>query len=66
MSASGDRAWDFVPAGVSSAAGAIAIGYAALMDTQGDSPRAWFLGGLLSAAPEDGEFPKSMTGGEAA
>jgi hypothetical protein len=50
MNARGDRAWDFVPAGVAAAAGAIAIGYVGLMDAQGDSPRVWFLGGLLSAA----------------
>ncbi len=50
MNANGDRAWDFVPAGVAAAAGAMAIGYVALMDAQGDSPRVWFLGGLLSAA----------------
>lgn len=50
MNVSGDRAWDFVPAGVAAAACAIAIGYARLMDSQGDSPRAWFLGGLVLAA----------------
>lgn len=50
MNAGADRAWDFVPAGVAAAAGAIAIAYVALMDAQGDSPRVWFLGGLLSAA----------------
>lgn len=48
MNVSGDRAWDFVPAGV--AAAACAIGYVRLMDSQGDSPRAWFLGGLVLAA----------------
>lgn len=46
----GDRAWDFVPAGVAAAAGVIGIGYVALMDAQGDSPRMWYLSGLLLAA----------------
>lgn len=50
MNARGDRAWDFVPAGVAVAAGAIAIGYVRLMAAQGDSPKVWFLGGLISAA----------------
>lgn len=50
MNARGDRAWDLVPTGVAAAAGAIAAGYVRLMDAQGDSPRFWFLGGLLSAA----------------
>lgn len=46
----GNRTWDFVPAGVAAAACATAIGYVQLMDSQGDSPRAWFLGGLILAA----------------
>lgn len=50
MNARGDRAWDFAPAGVAVAAGTIAIGYGRLMDAEGDSPRAWFLGGLVLAS----------------
>ncbi len=50
MNARGDRAWDFAPAAVAVAAGTIAIGYVRLMHAQGDSPRAWFLGGLVVAS----------------
>lgn len=50
MKARGNRTWDFVPAGVSAAAFAIAVGYVRLLDSQGDSPRLWFLGGMILAA----------------
>lgn len=45
-----DRAWDLVPFGVSVAATTVAVGYVRLMDAQGDSPLAWFLGGLVLAS----------------
>lgn len=48
--AAAERGWDHVPAAVSAAAGAIAIGYARLTHARGDAPRAWFLLGLLTAA----------------
>lgn len=50
MKASGDRGWDIAPAGVAVAAGTIAIAYVRLVDTESDSPRAWFLGGLVVAS----------------
>ena len=50
MKARGDRAWDFAPAGVAVAAGTIAIEYVSRMHAQGDSPLAWFLGGLVVAS----------------
>jgi hypothetical protein len=50
MNKRGNRAWDFAPAGVAVAAGTLAIGYVRLMDAEGDSPRAWFLGGLVVAS----------------
>lgn len=50
MKARDEHTWDFIPAGVAAAACAIAIGYVQLMESQGDSPRAWFLAGLISAA----------------
>ena len=50
MNERGNRAWDFAPVGVAVSAGTIAIGYVRLMDAEGDSPRAWFLGGLVVAS----------------
>lgn len=50
MNVDGNRRWDFVPAGVAAAACAISIGYLRLLDSQGDSPRVWFLSGMILAA----------------
>ncbi len=50
MSAPDDRPWGYIPAGVAAAAVAVALGYVRMMDAQGDTPREWFLGGLVIAA----------------
>lgn len=38
-----EREWDYLPAAVAAVAGAAAVGYARLMDSQGDSPLLWVL-----------------------
>lgn len=49
MKAPGNQTWELVPAGVAAAAFTIATGYVRLLHTQ-DSPRPWFLGGMMLAA----------------
>ncbi|MGQ0430987.1 MAG: hypothetical protein ACT452_01115 [Microthrixaceae bacterium] len=39
----GEREWDYLPAAVAAVAGSVAVGYALLIDSQGDSSLLWVL-----------------------